>query len=124
MKFLLVLVIVAVALGLRVVLSRRRRKRRATRYTDAATVTVTPAAPRRASPSFGRRFGPVGLVALREIRERVRGRIFRIGTIVILLAVGAAIIIPATHGKSTTQAQKVGRGDDDRGAIFSRTPHQ
>jgi ABC-2 type transport system permease protein len=52
--------------------------------------------------------GDVGLVARREIRERVRGRIFRIGTVVILLAVGAAIVIPAVHGSNTSKAQKVG----------------
>ena len=38
--------------------------------------------------------GDVGLVASREIKERVRGRIFRIGTLVILVVVAAAIIIP------------------------------
>jgi len=41
--------------------------------------------------SFG---GDVGLVARREVRERVRGRTFRIGTAVILLAVAAAVTIP------------------------------
>ena len=39
--------------------------------------------------------------------ERVRGRIFRLGTVVILLAVGAAIVIPAIHGGNTAQAEKV-----------------
>jgi len=44
------------------------------------------------------------LVALREIRERVRGRPFRIGTALILLAVAAAIIIPVLdHGASATE---------------------
>ncbi|HXQ90079.1 MAG TPA: ABC transporter permease [Acidimicrobiales bacterium] len=38
--------------------------------------------------------GDVGLVARREVRERVRGRTFRIGTLVILLAVAAAVTIP------------------------------
>ena len=37
------------------------------------------------------------MVAGREIRERVRGRIFRIGTLIILIAVAAAIIIPTIH---------------------------
>jgi ABC-2 type transport system permease protein len=40
----------------------------------------------------------VGLVALREIRERVRGRIFRVGTVIILLVVAGAIVIPVIHG--------------------------
>jgi ABC-2 type transport system permease protein len=34
------------------------------------------------------------LVASREVRERFRGRIFRVGTVIMLLAVCAAIIIP------------------------------
>jgi ABC-2 type transport system permease protein len=38
--------------------------------------------------------GDAGLVAAREIRERVRGKVFRIGTLLILLAVAAAIVIP------------------------------
>ena len=42
--------------------------------------------------------GDVGLVAGREIRERVRGRVFRVGTLLILLGVAAAIVIPTLHG--------------------------
>jgi ABC-2 type transport system permease protein len=38
--------------------------------------------------------GDVGLVARREIRERIKGRTFRIGTLIILLAVAAAVTIP------------------------------
>jgi ABC-2 type transport system permease protein len=46
---------------------------------------------------------------MREIRERVRGRIFRVGTLVILVAVAAAIIIPTVHtGSSGPTIQKVG----------------
>ena len=51
--------------------------------------------------------GDVGLVASREIRERVRGRIFRVGTLVILLGVGAAIVIPKITS-SAAQPQRVG----------------
>ncbi len=51
--------------------------------------------------------GDVSLVASREVRERVRGRAFRIGTLLILAVVAGAIIIP-TLTKSTPQAQKVG----------------
>ena len=51
--------------------------------------------------------GVVGLVAGREIRQRVRGRIFRVATVLLVLGVAAAIIIPAaTKGKS--QAVQVG----------------
>jgi ABC-2 type transport system permease protein len=53
------------------------------------------------------RLGDVGLVAEREVRERIRGRIFRVGTLLILVAVAAAIVIPAaTRGK--THPQRVG----------------
>lgn len=51
--------------------------------------------------------GDIGLVASREVRERVRGRIFRIGTIFILLVVAAAIVIP-TFNKSRPTAEHVG----------------
>ena len=37
------------------------------------------------------------MVAGREIRERIRGRIFRVGTLILLIAVAAAIIIPTLH---------------------------
>jgi ABC-2 type transport system permease protein len=49
----------------------------------------------------------VGLVAAREIRERLRGRIFRIGTVVMLAVVAGAIVIPVLT-KSTPQPQRVG----------------
>ncbi len=52
-------------------------------------------------------FGDVGKVAAREIRERIRGRIFRVGTLIMLVAIGAAIVIPTLHKSSsglTTQA--------------------
>lgn len=41
------------------------------------------------------------LVALREIRQRVRGRVFRVATLLILIGVAAAVMIPAKiKGKS------------------------
>ena len=49
----------------------------------------------------------LGLVAGRELRERLRGRAFRIGTLLILAAVAAAIVIPTLH-KNHATAQKVG----------------
>jgi ABC-2 type transport system permease protein len=48
--------------------------------------------------------GEVALVAAREVRERTRGRVFRVGTIVILLAVAAAVIIPVLRRSSSTSA--------------------
>lgn len=66
--------------------------------------------------TFGRRAGarvldrvtgPVGLVAAREVRQRLRGRAFRVATVLLQLGVAAAIVIPvATKGK--TQPQNVG----------------
>jgi ABC-2 type transport system permease protein len=51
--------------------------------------------------------GDVGLVAARELRERLRGRAFRIGTLLILAVIAAAIIIPAVRGDKT-DVQPVG----------------
>ncbi len=59
---------------------------------SAAPVATTTSEP--SSGRFEARFGDVGIVAMREITERLRGRIFRVGTIIMLLAVGAAIVIP------------------------------
>jgi ABC-2 type transport system permease protein len=47
------------------------------------------------------------LVAAREVRERIRGRIFRVGTLLILLVVAAAIVIP-TINSGKVQAERVG----------------
>lgn len=41
--------------------------------------------------------GRVGIVAAREVRERLRGRMFRVGTVLILAVVAAAIVIPNLH---------------------------
>lgn len=50
----------------------------------------------------------VGLVAAREIRERVRGRVFRVGTALILAGIAAAIVIPAAAAAGRHRAQRVG----------------
>jgi ABC-2 type transport system permease protein len=56
----------------------------------------------------GRRlFGDTGLVAAREIRERIRGRVFRVVTVILLAVVTAAVVIPTLHGK-TTNSGRVG----------------
>lgn len=44
--------------------------------------------------------GDMGLVAFREVRERVRGRFFRVITLVLLAVVAAAIVIPTLRGGS------------------------
>jgi ABC-2 type transport system permease protein len=51
--------------------------------------------------------GDVGLVAARELRERLRGRAFRIGTLLILAVIAAAIVIPAIRGDKAS-VQRVG----------------
>jgi ABC-2 type transport system permease protein len=52
-------------------------------------------------------FGDVGLVAQREVRERIRGRVFQVGTAIMLLAVVAAIVIPVLT-RSKSQPERVG----------------
>ena len=52
-------------------------------------------------------FGLIGMIAAREIRERLRGRLFRVVTIVLLLVVAAAVVIPTIHS-SSKQTEHVG----------------
>jgi ABC-2 type transport system permease protein len=48
--------------------------------------------------------GDIGLVAARELLTRVRGRVFKTGTLLILVIISAAIVIPAlTGGKVNIQ---------------------
>ncbi len=54
-----------------------------------------------------RLLGDTGLVAEREIRERMRGRVFRVVTLILFAVVAAAVVIPTIH-TSTTTRQKVG----------------
>ena len=54
-----------------------------------------------------RLLGDTGLVAGREIRERVRGRVFRVVTLILFAVVAAAVVIPTIHTGTTTR-QKVG----------------
>ena len=51
--------------------------------------------------------GDTGLVAGREIRERLRGRVFRVVTVILFTVVAAAVVIPTIHIK-TTNSQKIG----------------
>jgi ABC-2 type transport system permease protein len=92
--FLLVPLAVAVAVALRAL--RRRRGRGAS-------------GPRPVRPRAGGRtpFGETGLVAGREIRERVRGRVFRVVTLILLAVVAAAVVIP-TIDKPSTRPLAVG----------------
>ena len=45
-------------------------------------------------------FGDTGLVAAREVHERLRGRFFRVITLILLAVVAAAIVIPTLHSAS------------------------
>jgi len=54
-----------------------------------------------------RLLGDTGLVAEREIRERVRGRVFRVVTLILFAVVAAAVVIPTIHTGTTTRP-KVG----------------
>ena len=51
--------------------------------------------------------GDIGLVAAREFRVRARGRVFRVGTLLVLVIVAAAIVVPALLGHKPT-IQRVG----------------
>jgi len=55
----------------------------------------------------GRLLGDTGLIAGREIRERLRGRLFRVVTLILFAVVAAAVVIPTIHIATTTR-QKVG----------------
>ena len=88
MRYALI-VIVAALLALRVWRHRLARRRVA----DSSTPT-TATDHRGATSVLDRLGGDIGLVARREVRERVRGRTFRVGTLIILLAVAAAVTIP------------------------------
>ncbi len=51
--------------------------------------------------------GDTGLVAGREIRERLRGRVFQVVTVILFGVVAAAVVIPTLHA-GTTIRQRVG----------------
>ena len=116
MRFYFIGPIVAVFVALRIWRFRSRRTRQA--HTDRAqdTANAGPSTPLRTrerrwnSQRIESSFGEVGLVAGREIRQRIRGRIFRVGTLFLLVAVGAAIIIPTIHkgGNGGPTVQTVG----------------
>jgi ABC-2 type transport system permease protein len=88
MKFVVIALAVVVVATLRV--SSRRRHR--------------PAGPRPARPVSSSLSSDVGLIVAREVRERFRGRIFKVGTLFVLIVVAAAIVIPVLHnGKEKPQ---------------------
>ncbi|HEY5200083.1 MAG TPA: ABC transporter permease [Acidothermaceae bacterium] len=104
MKPFIIVAIVAVFIAVRVTFRFRRHRAR-------AVPSVPPQMPLQTKPP--RRsllvsvFGVVGLVAQREVRERIRGRVFQVGTGIILLVVIAAIVIPVLT-RSKSEPERVG----------------
>jgi len=91
------------------VLRRVWRARHGQRGGEPATGSPRRAGHRWTSAGFRERalLGDVGLVAGREIRERVRGRVFRVVSVLLMVVVAGAIVIPAVDTSSPT-AQLVG----------------
>ena len=109
MKPFIILAVAAAFIGLRVTFYLRRRRAKATSSTQPKTepaASATPAKPPRRSLLVSM-FGVVGLVAQREVRERIRGRVFQVGTGIILLVVVAAIVIPVLT-RSKSEPERVG----------------
>lgn len=109
MRPFIIVAVAAVIIALRVTL--RVRGRRAKAMSSATPETQPPSATTLAKPP--RRsllvtvFGVVGLVAQREVRERIRGRVFQVGTGIILLVVIAAIVVPVLT-RSKSEPERVG----------------
>lgn len=101
-------VVAAVAIVFAVA-ARYRRWRRARRVGPAPAPRVT-----RRRPSFGeplaRLLGDAGLVAGREIHTRTRTRMFRISTLLVIVAIALGVALPTLihHGRTV---EKVGLAD-------------
>ncbi len=91
---------VVLAVGAAVLLVRLARRRR---------TRGRPPSPRGSAPGPGGTglLGNTGLVAGREIRERLRGRVLRVVTAVLFVVVAAAVVVPTLH-RATTTRQTVG----------------
>ena len=89
---LVISVAIVAAVGLRLYFRRRRR----TGAGGSARSVQLPAW-----------LGDVGLVAAREVRERVRSRMFRVVTVILLVVVTAAVVIPELT-KSSSGPEHVG----------------
>ncbi len=109
MKPFIIVAVAAVVISLRVKFHLRRRRAKATSSTQPEPGQPSPgtkAKPPRRSLLVSV-FGVVGLVAQREVRERIRGRVFQVGTGIILLVVIAAIVIPVL-ARSKSEPERVG----------------
>lgn len=83
-----------VALAVVLVALRLWRHRYARRTVDAETSPDRPTRLR----------GDVELIARREVHERTTSRVFRVGTVIVLLGVAAAVVVPVIHKGKTTVA--------------------
>jgi ABC-2 type transport system permease protein len=110
-RYIAIAVVAAAVVSLRIFRYRSRRRARMEFSNDPGNAGAAPSRARERrwnSHGLENSLGVVGMVAGREITERVRGRIFRIGTLVLLVAVAAAIIIPTLHKSSGPTIQTVG----------------
>jgi ABC-2 type transport system permease protein len=101
-KPFLIVAVVVVFVAIRLTLRIRSRRRKAAPPVASPTSLKVPR--RSWLPAV---FGDVGLVAQREVRERIRGRVFQVGTAIMLLVVVAAIVIPVLT-KSKSEPDQVG----------------
>jgi ABC-2 type transport system permease protein len=86
MSLLVIVSVVVVVVALRIWLRRRRRP-----LAEAPTPLW-----------LGPFSSVVAMISAREIRERLRGRVLRIGTVIILGVIAAAIVIPVLDRSSST----------------------
>jgi ABC-2 type transport system permease protein len=67
-----------------------------------------------------RRRGDVELIARREVHERVATRVFKIGTLIVLLGVAAAVVIPVLRRSGTEVAPVLRVGIVGRSTLLAR----
>jgi ABC-2 type transport system permease protein len=105
-KPFIIAAIAAVFIAVRLTLRYRKARAKAASASSSPPSTASGPAriPRRSLLVTA--FGDTGLVAQREVRERVRGRVLQVGTAIILLVVIAAIVIPVLT-KSKTKPDQV-----------------
>lgn len=118
MKALYLVLVAGVVIGIRLWMFKARRRRQAGGGAAGPATGATGGEPSvladrsaggtRRARGGDKTLGATQMVARREIRERLRGRIFRVGTIVVLLAVAAAIVIPSLQKGGGSTQQTVG----------------
>lgn len=81
-----------------------RRRRRASHAEGSPRAALAGWLGGRRRSRRGAFLGDTGLVAGREIRERLRGRVFRVVSLILFVVVAAAIVIPTLHSTSPSTA--------------------